>query len=103
MDPSVQTVDFCFYKKSNGVSKSAKDMQRLAKILPDQRDPDKITHQQKNMIKQRLLSLCAGYEDINDQDTLRHDILRHGILMQTLVGSDDPRTSAKHPMVKYST
>lgn len=71
------------------VERSLKISQRLAKILPDQRDPDKITHQQKHMIKQRLLSLCAGYEDLNDQDTLRHDIL-----MQTLVGSADPLASA---------
>jgi len=41
------------------------------------------------MIKQRLLSLCAGYEDLNDQDSLRHDIS-----LQTLVGSSDPLASA---------
>lgn len=41
------------------------------------------------MVKQRLLSLCAGHEDLNDQDSLRHDIL-----MQTLVGSSDPLASA---------
>lgn len=71
------------------VERSLKLSQRLAKILPDHRAPNKITHQQKHMIKQRLLSICAGYEDLNDQDELRHDIL-----MQTLVGSSDPLASS---------
>ena len=62
---------------------------RIAQLLPDHRAAHKILHQQKHMIKQRLLSLCAGYEDLNDQDFLRHDIL-----LQTLVGRSDSLASA---------
>ncbi len=71
------------------IDRSLSLSKRISQILPDHRDSGKITHQQKHMIKQRLLSLCAGYEDLNDQDSLRHDIL-----LQTLVGSADPLASA---------
>jgi len=39
----------------------------LAKKLPDQRDPEKITHGLQQLLQQRIYGLCAGYEDLNDQ------------------------------------
>jgi len=53
--------------------------QRIASILPDHRNSDKVTHSQESMIIQRLMGLCAAHEDLNDHQDLRHDIL-----MQTI-------------------
>jgi len=41
--------------------------------LPDPRDPRYIVHQQREMLAQRIFSLALGYEDLNDQQTLRDD------------------------------
>ena len=42
-------------------------------VLPDPRDPRYIKHSQLSMLRQRVYGLCQGYEDLNDQATLRHD------------------------------
>ena len=47
----------------------------LAKLLPDQRDPDRIEHSLESMLRQRIYGLALGYEDLNDQDSLRKDLL----------------------------
>ena len=47
----------------------------LAKRLPDQRDPDKIDHSLQSLLRQRIYGLALGYEDLNDQDSLRKDLL----------------------------
>jgi hypothetical protein len=47
----------------------------LAKRLPDKRDPDKIEHSLESMLRQRIYALALGYEDLNDHDTLRKDLL----------------------------
>ena len=47
----------------------------LAKRLPDRRDPDKIEHSLQSMLRQRIYGLALGYEDLNDQDSLRKDLL----------------------------
>ena len=49
--------------------------QALAKRLPDQRDPDKIEHSLKSMLRPRIYDLALGYEDLNDHDSLRKDLL----------------------------
>ncbi len=43
-------------------------------VLPDPRDPGRIEHPLLSLIRQRLYGLAAGYEDLNDHDTLRHDL-----------------------------
>ena len=47
----------------------------LAKRLPDQRDPDKIEHSLESMLRQRIYGLALGYQDLNDHDSLRKDLL----------------------------
>jgi len=47
----------------------------LAKRLPDRRDPDKIEHSLQSLLRQRIYGLALGYEDLNDQDSLRKDLL----------------------------
>ena len=70
-------------EKSLGLSK------KIASVIPDHRNPEKITHTQESMVKQRLLGFCAAYEDLNDHDGLRHDLL-----MQTLEGTSETLASA---------
>ena len=39
---------------------------RVAAVLCDPRDPDKIKHELADLIRQRVFALCQGYEDLND-------------------------------------
>jgi hypothetical protein len=52
-----------------------------AAVLSDPRDPARITHSLRDLLAQRIYGLCCGYEDLNDHDALRDDLL-----MQTAVG-----------------
>ena len=60
-----------------------------AAVLSDPRDPARITHSLRDLLAQRIYGLCCGYEDLNDHDTLRSDLL-----MQTAVGSVDALASS---------
>jgi len=42
--------------------------------MKDPRHPNLMTHQQKDLLKQRIYGLALGYEDLNDHDTLRKDL-----------------------------
>ena len=46
---------------------------RLAALIPDYRDPDRITHSVADIMRARVFAIACGYEDANDLDTLRHD------------------------------
>ena len=48
---------------------------RLSESFTDHRDPDRIEHSVEALIKQRVLGLCLGYEDLNDHDELCRDRL----------------------------
>ncbi len=58
---------------------------RFADCFIDYRNPDLIEHKVEYLIRQRILGLCLGYEDLNDHDTLRGDAL-----LATAVGRRDP-------------
>jgi hypothetical protein len=45
----------------------------MADAVTDHRDPDKVTHHIIEMSRERIYSICQGYEDANDLDTLRDD------------------------------
>ena len=45
----------------------------INECLPDPRDPRFIIHEQRSMLAQRVLSIALGYEDLNDQQTMRED------------------------------
>ncbi|WHZ10529.1 MAG: Transposase [Burkholderiaceae bacterium] len=66
-----------------GLSRSA------AAVLSDPRDPGRITHGLRELLAQRVYGLCCGYEDLND-----HDMLRSDLLMQTAVGRVDALASS---------
>ena len=46
---------------------------RLARLIPDRRDPTRITHTLADMIRARVFAICCGYEDADDLDALRTD------------------------------
>jgi hypothetical protein len=46
----------------------------LDQVLPDPRDQAQITHEQIDLLRQRIYGLALGYEDLNDHDTLRKDL-----------------------------
>ncbi len=50
-------------------------LKRLAGCFVDHRDPDQIEHAVESLIKQRVMGLTLGYEDLNDHDALRQDPL----------------------------
>jgi Transposase DDE domain group 1 len=50
-------------------------LKRLSECFEDYRDPDQIEHRVESLIKQRVMGLALGYEDLNDHDSLRQDPL----------------------------
>jgi len=46
---------------------------RLARLIPDRRDPTRVTHTLADMIRARVFAICCGYEDADDLDHLRSD------------------------------
>lgn len=61
----------------------------LEKIIPDPREPSKITHSLISMLQQRIYGIVLGYEDLNDHTTLRNDPA-----IQTAVDRIDPLASS---------
>jgi hypothetical protein len=59
-------------------------IQRFSECFDDFRDPEKIEHTVLELLKQRVLGLALGYEDLNDHEQLRHDPL-----LAVLVGKSD--------------
>lgn len=60
-----------------------------AGVLTDARDPARIKHDLRALVAQRVYAQCQGWEDLNDHDTLRHDLA-----MQTAVGTTEPLASS---------
>jgi len=50
-------------------------LKRFASCFIDYRNWKLIEHQVDELISQRVFGLCLGYEDLNDHDTLRNDVL----------------------------
>ncbi len=48
---------------------------RLGGCFHDYRDKDLIEHTVDSLIRQRVMAIALGYKDLNDHDSLRHDIL----------------------------
>lgn len=59
--------------------------ERLARCFRDYRNPDRIEHDLESLLKQRVLGIALGYEDLNDHDRLRHDVV-----MGMLSEKDEP-------------
>lgn len=48
-------------------------MDAINECIPDPRDPRYTIHDQRAMLTQRIVSIALGYEDLNDQQTMRFD------------------------------
>jgi hypothetical protein len=67
------------------MDKRLKLSERLADCFVDMRDQRFVDHKLRELIAQRVLGLCAGYEDLNDHNSLRLDPL-----VAVAVGKADP-------------
>src|SRR3979409_1315647 len=47
--------------------------ERLARVIPDGRDPDRVTHMLPDILRARIFAIACGYEDADDLDRLRFD------------------------------
>jgi len=47
--------------------------QVVCRTADDRRQTGKTRHRLGSLMRQRVYAICAGYEDLNDHDTLRHD------------------------------
>jgi hypothetical protein len=65
-------------------------LQDFAACFRDERDPRYVEHSLSQLLRQRVLALCLGYEDLNDHDQLRHDPL-----FATVCGALDPTGSKR--------
>jgi hypothetical protein len=63
--------------------------EQAARAFCDPRDPALITHELRDMVRQRVYGLVQGWEDLNNHTQLRHDVA-----YQTAVGRDEALASA---------
>ena len=64
---------------------------RMSECFEDHRDRDRIEHTVESLVKQRVMGLCLGYEDLNDHDELCRDRM-----MALLCESDDVNGERRH-------
>ncbi len=62
---------------------------KFSKFISDSRNPLYVEHSNLDMLRQRVYSLCLGYEDLNDQQSLRSDTA-----LQTAIGKNSALASA---------
>lgn len=48
---------------------------RFAACFRDKRHPGFVEYRVEDLVRQRILGLALGYEDLNDHDALRHDLI----------------------------
>jgi len=60
-------------------------LKTAARDLTDSRQRGKVRHQLETVLRQRVFGLAAGWEDLNDFESLREDVL-----WQSACGSDAP-------------
>jgi len=61
-------------------------LSRLAECFTDHRSANRIEHTVEEIVSQRVLAICLGYEDVND-----HALLRRDPLLAALAGKIDPQ------------
>jgi hypothetical protein len=57
------------------VVQGSRIIDRFAECFTDHRDPERVDFSVRDLLGQRVIGLCLGYEDLNDHDRLRHDPL----------------------------
>jgi Transposase DDE domain group 1 len=67
---------------------------RLSGCFSDYRSPEAITHTVESMLRQRIYGLVAGYEDLNDHDSIRKDAVAQ--LLSNQIPEAEEGTLASH-------
>jgi hypothetical protein len=67
------------------VDAANRTIEQFASCFTDHRDPAYVEHSVKDLLSQRVIGLCLGYED-----TVDHDELRKDPLLATVCGKLDP-------------
>jgi hypothetical protein len=62
---------------------------QVASQLIDKRDPNRCRYSTADLLRQRVFAIAQGYEDLNDHDHLRKDVL-----MRTSMGRDEDGASS---------
>jgi len=78
--------------------RAIKLVDRFASCFRDARSPDRVEHEVKTLVGQRVFGIALGYEDLNDHDTLRHDPI-----MAVLAGKLQARRKDCAPVAGKST
>ena len=73
------------------VEKRTRILGRMSECFDDHRDPERIEHSVESLVKQRVMGLCLGYEDLNDHDELCRDRM-----MALLCESADMKGERRH-------
>ena len=67
----------CWPKRSAGSASPSSGRRRLrpklALVIPDGRDPQRVTHLLSDILRARIFAVACGYEDGDDLDRLRTD------------------------------
>jgi hypothetical protein len=63
----------------------------ISKRMADRRQEGKVEHSVETMLRQRVMGLCAGWEDLNDSAQSREDPLH-----QIVAGSDNLASAPTH-------
>ena len=45
----------------------------IARMIPDHREPSRVTHSLSDILRARVFAIACGYPDADDLDDLRHD------------------------------
>ncbi len=72
------------------VDLATRTLERFASCFTDHRNPAYVEHSVKDLITQRVIGLCLGYED-----TVDHDELRKDPLLATVCGKLDPAGASR--------
>lgn len=87
------------------VDQRFKLLKKFAACFKDHRDPGLIEHEVEHLVRQRVLGIACGYEDLNDHGALRDDPL-----FAAVVGKADPlglkrrgKKDRGHPLASPST
>ena len=73
------------------VEKRTRILGRMSECFDDHRDPERIEHSVESLVKQRVMGLCLGYEDLNDHDEMCRDRM-----MALLCESADMKGERRH-------
>jgi len=77
------------------VDKKIRLLERIDELIFDPRDPLYITHQQRDLLAQRIFGIALAYEDVNDHIRLRHN--------PALVAAIKNTTDEEQPLGSAST